>query len=192
MTISSFSNLDELNAYYHATFTTGHVHLLDSKSYALIKAGYYDFYGDYDQQAADSLIESLGIDISNYTPPGNSYVYIGSKTSFRNNVHTFVVDSLYKRLFASLKKNGYIFEANGSYVILRKEAIIIDVFNDTLSPHANLDLLDNLVEEFKELRSDVKYYNSIVSRLLKEIAEKDDQIESLVSQLNDRQLSTWA
>jgi len=192
MTISSFSNLDELNAYYEATFTTGHVHLLDSKSYALIKSGYYDFYGNYDEAAADALIQSLNINISDYTPPSNAYVYIGSKTSFRNTVHTFIVDSLYKRLFASLKKNGYILEANGSYVILRKEPVVIDVFNDTLSPHANLDLLNNLVEEFKELRSDVKYYNSLVSRLLEEITEKNNQIESLTSQLNDRQLSTWA
>lgn len=192
MTISSFSNLDELNDYYSVTFNTDQLHLLDRTTYALIKNGYYDFYGYYDQEAADALVESLNINISDYTPPTNGYVYIGSKTSFRNNVHTFVVDSLYKRFYNSLKKNGYILEANASYVILRREPICIDVFNDTLSPHANLDLLDNLVEEFKELRSDVKYYNSIVSRLLKEIAEKNDQIESLASQLNDRQLSTWA
>jgi hypothetical protein len=195
MIITNFDDISSLNEYYINSFNNTHLYSLNNVLYALIKNGGHSYIssdGSYDDDQVQDWLSTNNIDLNNYVPFPDSYFFLGSKTSYRKTVHPFVVDSTYKRLYNSLKSNSYILEANASHVILRKDRLTDNVFNDVFLPSSNIDSLEQILNEFKELRSDVKYYNAIITSLVTTIEEQLALIDSLNSRINDTQLSTWA
>lgn len=197
MIYSNFDDLQKLNEYYINSFNSDKIFPLTAVHFALLKNGVYSLIdqngiADNTSGQIDNWLSENNINLNDYAPLSNTYFYIGSKTNYRNEIHPFVVDSTYKKMYASLKKYSYILEANANYVIVRKDPLVIDVYNETSSPEGNLDLLEDIVSEFKAMRSDVKYYNSLVNNLMSIIEEKDNIISSLESSISDRNLSTWA
>jgi len=197
MIYSNFQDLQSLNEYYINSFNSDKIFPLTPVHFALLKNGMYSLIdengvADNTSMQIEQWVSENNINLDDYSPLTNTYFYIGSKTNYRNEIHPFVVDSTYKRMYSSLKKYSYILEANANYVIVRKDPLVIDVYNETNSPEGNLDVLEDIVSEFKAMRTDVKYYNSLVNNLISIIEEKDALIASLNSSINDRNLSTWA
>jgi len=197
MIISKFNDLQNLNEYYLNSFNSDKIFPLTAVHFALLKNGMHSLIGedgtaDNTSTQIQEWISENNINLEDYTPLPNTYFYLGSKTNYRNEIHPFVVDSTYKKLYTSLKKHSYISEANGTYVILRKDQLMLDVYNETQIPEPNLDLLENILLEFKSMRQYVKYYDALVKNLLLLIEEKDETIISLSNKISDDQLSSWA
>lgn len=196
MITNSFQNLSSLNDYYIGSFESDDLFMLNSHVWLLIKTGNIDIVNEdltYNQdQYNDIITDGLGLNVEEYEPPANCYIYIGSKTDFRLSVHTMMVDSLYKKFYNALKKFGYIVEATGSYVALKKEPLHIDVFNEIKSSIPDLTTLDNFVAYIKELESDTKYYSKIITVLNEKIDKQEKQIRELSSEASNNFLSTWS
>lgn len=195
MITNSFEDLSSLNEYYIGSFESDDLFMLNSHVWLLIKTGNIDIVNEdltYNQDRYNDIVTELNLNVEEYEPPANAYIYMGSKTNFRLSVHAMMVDSLYKKFYNALKKSGYIIEATGSYVAIKKEPLHIDVFKEIQSSIPDLTTLDSFVSYVKELESDTKYYSKIITVLNDTIAEQDQKIRKLTTEASNNFLSTWS
>lgn len=195
MIINSFEDLATMNEYYIGSFESDELFMLSASQWLLVKTGNIDVLNDdltFSLDKYDSIVAENNLDVGDYVPPANSYIYMGSKTNFRLSEHTMMVDSLYKKFYNALKKFGYVLEANGSYVVIKKEPLHIDVFNEIKSSIPDLTTLDNFVSYVKELESDTKYYSKIITVLNQTISDQQEEIRKLNTEASNNFLSTWS
>lgn len=195
MIINSFQDLSSLNEYYTSSFESDDLFMNTLGPWLLIKTDNLHLLNEdltFNVNDYDRIVDENNLNVEEYVPPANSYIYMGSKTNFRLSVHTMMVDSLYKKFYNALKKFGYILEANGSYVVIKKEPLHIDVFNDIKSSIPDLTTLDNFVSYVKELESDTKYYSKIITVLNQTVNDQQEEIRKLNSEASNNFLSTWS
>jgi len=195
MIINSFQDLSSLNEYYISSFESDDLFMNTLGPWLLIKTGNIHLLNEdltFNVNDYDRIVDENNLNVEEYMAPANSYIYMGSKTNFRLSVHAMMVDSLYKKFYNALKKFGYILEANGSYVVMKKEPLHIDVFNEIKSSIPDLTTLDNFVSYVKELESDTKYYSKIITVLNETISDQQEEIKRLTSEASNNFLSTWS
>ena len=124
--IHRFSDLHELNNYISSS--------IDNHSMVQLHVNNIQEYAE-----RFSLSPSLIHDIQNSSYDLITYhLYIGSKTSYRKNVHSDIPNVLYKKIYNCFKLNGYIREANGTCVVLCLKPITQEVY-DQISHSSDLD-----------------------------------------------------
>lgn len=121
------------------------------------------------------------------------YIYIGSKTTYRKTVHSFIPNVLYKRMYNTFKINGYIREANATHVIVHLKPITENVYNDitTTSDLDNQKVLNQLIDNFSNVSADNQYYIDYIKTLEQRCLELADENENLKSQVFSAKISTW-
>jgi hypothetical protein len=121
------------------------------------------------------------------------YIYQGSKTAYRKNVHSYIPNVLYKRFYTTLKSTSNILEATGSYVILQNKPIEQATY-DIINAQASIDnqkVLAQLLDNFSNVTLDNDYYVSYIISLEEKYALVIQENEDLKNQLYNTKISTW-
>ena len=141
-----------------------------------------------------SLSPSLIHDIQNSSYDLITYhLYIGSKTSYRKNVHSDIPNVLYKKIYNCFKLNGYIREANGTCVVLCLKPITQEVY-DQISHSSDLDnqkVLNQLIDNFSNVSADNQYYIDYIKALESKCDILSFENENLKTQIHNTKISTW-
>jgi hypothetical protein len=141
-----------------------------------------------------SLSPSLIHDIQNNNDNLITYhLYIGSKTSYRKNVHSDIPNVLYKKIYNCFKLNGYIREANGTCVVLCLKPITQEVY-DQISHSSDLDnqkVLNQLIDNFSNVSADNQYYIDYIKALENKCDILSFENENLKTQIHNTKISTW-
>jgi len=179
--IHRFSDLSELNNYI---------------SSSIYNHSMVQLHVDNIQEYAErfSLSPSLIHDIQNTNYDLITYhLYVGSKTSYRKNVHSQIPNVLYKRIYNAFKLNGYIREANGSCVVLCLKPISQEVY-DHISYSSDLDnqkVLNQLIDNFSNVSADNQFYIDYIKLLESKFDALVFENENLKTQVYNTKISTW-
>lgn len=193
--ISSFENIAQANECYNNSFESEYLLELNPWAYYCISNNIHDAFSD-PNVSPRSYLESLENpptvdDITPYIVEGSKYYYIGSKTNFRNTVYRGMTDSLYKKFYKALKDNGYIFVANGNYVVLEKKNITPTLYSQVESEKVDVSALSSIVKSYEELESDKKFYEKVYTELLEEMQEVKEELRAIKRELNNNQMTYW-
>lgn len=177
--IHRFDNVDHINSYMNDRINN---------------FPFVQLTADNIQQYAEtySMNPSLIHDVQNTTDT-SFYIYIGSKTTYRKTVHSFIPNVLYKRMYNSFKLNGYIREANGTHVIIHLKPVTQDVYDDITitSDLDNQKVLNQLIDNFSNVSADNQYYIDYIKSLEQRCQELAAENENLKSQIFSAKISTW-
>ena len=179
--IHRFSDLHELNNYISSSIHNDsmvQLHVNNIQEYA----------------ERFSLSPSLIHDIQNSSYDLITYhLYIGSKTSYRKNVHSNIPNVLYKKIYNCFKLNGYIREANGTCVALCLKPITQEIY-DQISYSSDLDnqkVLNQLIDNFSNVSADNQFYIDYIKLLESKFDAIVFENENLKTQVYNTKISTW-
>lgn len=135
-----------------------------------------------------SLIHDVQIEVK-----PSFYIFIGSKTTYRKTVHSFIPNVLYKRMYNAFKINGYIREANGTHVIVRLKPVTQELYNDitSISDLDNQKVLNQLIDNFSNVSADNQYYIDYIKSLEQKCEELIIENENLKNQVFNTKIATW-
>lgn len=173
--IKSFNDLDHINSYYKESL----------KSMILITSdNISEFVTTYSISAFPSN--------DSYTTTPH-YLYIGSKTSYRKEIHPNIPNVLYKKFYSALKSSQHILEAKGSHVLVQDKPIDQSVF-DSINTESKIDdqkLLNQLLDNFSNINSDNQYYINYIVSLEEKYQELVKENQDLREQIYNAKISTW-
>jgi len=176
--IHRFSDLDHFTSYFLSTIEDTHPVSLNSDNVQSLAEQY-------------SMSSSVISEVS--SSPYRFYLYTFSKTSYRKNVHPYIPNVLYKRMYNTLKLSNVIREATGSIVLLHLLPFTQEMY-DSISISSDLDnlkVLNNIIDNFSNINSDNQYYIDYIKSLEQECAELRSLNSQLLEQIQNSKLVTW-
>lgn len=178
--ITDFSNLDTLNTYY-----------LNTIKYSLSNNLIFELNPGTDHFLSLDAATQQNIESSIH----QHYIYIGSKTNFRKTIFPDVIESCYKKLYSTLKKNLYILEASAARVIFNSKDITQDMFLDMNSDYTlyddHLKVLTSVINRINDAEADKLYYQKVIETLLQRCSHLEDELANAYQQVHNKTISTW-
>lgn len=122
-----------------------------------------------------------------------------SKTTFRREIHGLLPDSLYRKMYDSMKMNNIIEKATGQYVVIRREPSTIDqkinaVYSDISSINASLTpkaLGEILQSQLTDMSMDIGYYLKYIEDLNQQIDVLKEEKFNLLQKVQNNTLTSW-
>ena len=122
-----------------------------------------------------------------------------SKTAFRREIYGHLPDSLYRKMYDSMKTNGIIEKATGQYVITRREPLTIDqkinaVYSDVLSINSSFSpkaLGEILQSQLTDMSMDIVYYLKYIEDLMQQIDTLKEENFNLSQKIQNNTLTSW-
>lgn len=208
--IYSFSNIEDLNTYYNKSLkhssiipvNTGYLYYVykniseDPLAFEALKLYSKGYINTLDfEKAIDTQIslQDNPIDYSSEMQDlaSNKYIFVGSKTIFRNTVHADVIESIYKNFYMTLKDLQIIEKATGNFVVLN-DSYIPEIHLSKINTASGLETnVYNIANYLSSLEEDKKYLLNYIDRLQQNIDAIQIFNESLVESLNNKSLTTW-
>lgn len=176
--IHRFSDLKHFTDYFHSTIDISNPILLTSDNVQALAEQY-------------SMSSSVISEVSTSHYP--FYLYTFSKTSYRKNVHPYIPNVLYKRMYNSLKLSNIIREANGSFVLIHLQPFSNELY-DSISASSDLDnlkVLNSIIDNFSNVTSDNQYYLDYIKNLEEECNNLKQMNADLLLQVQNSKLITW-
>jgi hypothetical protein len=121
----------------------------------------------------------------------NKYIFVGSKTVFRNTIHPNIIESLYKNFYTTLKDLFIVEKATGNFVVLNDANIPEDNLNKINVASGSETSIYSIGNYLSSLEEDKKYLLNYIDRLQQNISAIQGYNESLIETLNNKSLTTW-
>lgn len=186
--IIDFETLESLNNYWEQTFTN----LENCTTLNPIELREY-FAGNVSGEAYSHITFTPELTSSLQTNNYTHYYYSLSKTNYRKNIHPNIPDSLFKRLFNSLKQFNYIIDYSTSYVILVKMPMTQEVF-DLVSQEYSGDIkstLNTLLDKLDSADKDTQFYLKKIFSLEEKCNQLIQDVADANQRLVDKNITSW-
>jgi len=182
MIINKFQSVEHLNEVYKDLFNSTYIQRINSDNFDTVTLN----LDDIRKLKLKTIIEE------NSTK--ELYVYLDSKTEFKKQYYSHMVTSLYEKYYDSLKNNGIIISATGSYVVIQKTDNIDIVFSDIENePHIPdmSKVLSVFMNKIDNLEKDNKFYVDHISKLESTIVDMQEELSLIKTNLFNKTISSW-